>query len=139
LQIDGKLKDASTGQPSRLVGVVTDVTLRKRLEARSHRFAERLIAVQEDERRSISQELHDSTVQHLVAASLTLMNLRPATPAPGETQKLWDDLEMSLGEAMGELRSFSFLMHPPVLRVRGLHLRAPRRIALASAVWESAA
>ena len=75
---------------------------------------------QEGERRKIAQELHDSTVQHLVAASLILMNLRSATALPHEQQPLWNEVEASLQEAMKELRTFSYLMHPPVLRAQRL-------------------
>ena len=107
--------------PPRLVGVVADITARKRLEARSLRFSERLVTIQEEERRNIAQELHDSTVQHLVAANLALMNIRPQAPLDSGKQKSWNDLENSLSEAMKELRTFSYLMHPPALRTRGLH------------------
>jgi len=118
LQIDGTFEAAGTSECSRLVGVVADITTRKRLEARAERLSERLVTIQEEERQKIAQELHDSTVQHLVAASLTLMSLRPK--AAVEKQKTWDDLDASLGEAMKELRTFSYLMHPPTLRKRGL-------------------
>ena len=115
LQIDGKFEDAVLGKDRRLVGVVADVTERKQLEARAQRHSARLLAVQEEERRNIAQELHDSTVQHLVAASLLLTPLKAQT-----SQALWHDLERSLDEAMKELRAFSYLMQPPVLRARGL-------------------
>jgi PAS domain S-box-containing protein len=120
LQIDGKF--GVTGNPSRLLGVVADITARKKLERQAEKISERLARAQEGERRKIAQELHDSTVQHLVAASLTLMNLRPADLLQPEQQMLWNDLEASLQEAMKELRTFSYLMHPPVLRTQ--HLRA---------------
>ena len=118
LQIDGKF--GVTGNPSRLLGVVADITARKKLERQAEKVSERLARAQEGERRKIAQELHDSTVQHLVAASLILMNLRSATALQREQQTLWNDLEASLQEAMKELRTFSYLMHPPVLRARRL-------------------
>jgi two-component system NarL family sensor kinase len=77
LQIDGKF--GVTGNPSRFLGVVADITARKKLERQAEKISERLARAQEGERRKIAQELHDSTVQHLVAASLVLMNLRSAT------------------------------------------------------------
>jgi PAS domain S-box-containing protein len=122
LQIDGKFEASVADHPARLIGVVADITQRKRLEARSHRFSERLTNIQDEERRNIAQELHDSTVQHLVAANLTLMNLRLQYPLQSDKQKPWIDLETSLREAMKELRTFSYVMHPPALRARGLQL-----------------
>jgi PAS domain S-box-containing protein len=128
LQIDGKFEEADLGKPARLVGVVADITARKRLAARAERLSERLLTIQEEERRSIARELHDSTVQHLVAASLMLTMLRPTTAQENQDQKPWDDLEMSLREAMKELRTFSYLMHPPALHGQGLHLALQRYI-----------
>src|SRR5262249_26305066 len=62
------------------------------------------------------------TVQHLVAADLTLAVLRKRTQFGNENDKAWNDLERSLGEAMKELRTFSYLMHPQALSGRGLYL-----------------
>lgn len=120
LQIDGKIEPAAADKPTRLVGVIADITERKRLATRAERLSERLLTIQEEERRSIAQELHDSTVQHLVAASLLVAALRPRKA--GKDQKSWDELEATLGEAMKELRTFSYLMHPPALDAQGLRL-----------------
>ena len=128
LQINGRFEKAAAGRSPRLLGVVADITARKRLEARAARLSDRLLTVQEEERRNIAQELHDSTVQHLVAASLMLTSLRSA-PREEKNRRSWDDLETSLGEAMKELRTFSYLMHPPVLRTEGLYLSLQRYIA----------
>ena len=69
LQFDGKY-ELTDGEPSRLVGVIADITERKALEQEAEELSERLIHLQEEERQLIAQELHDSTVQHLVAANL---------------------------------------------------------------------
>ena len=114
LEIDGTF--GAMGHPWRLLGVVADVTPRKKLERRAHRLSERLLTAQEQERAKIAQELHDSTVQHLVAASLTLMKLRPSEPAEPEREALWEDVEGALQEAMKELRTLSYLINPPALR-----------------------
>jgi signal transduction histidine kinase len=106
--------------------VVADVTTRKRLEARAQELSHRLLTVQEEERRNIAQELHDSTVQHLVAASLLMTSLK--NKSRREDRPLWDEVEVSLGEAMKELRTFSYLMHPPTLRAQGLRVSLQRYV-----------
>jgi signal transduction histidine kinase len=116
LQIDGKFEVTASDKPPRLVGVIADVTSRKRLEARAERLSDRLLTIQEEERRRIAQELHDSTVQHLVASTLMLTSLRSKSASESIDHKDWDGLEASLEEAMKELRTFSYLMHPPALR-----------------------
>jgi PAS domain S-box-containing protein len=114
LEIDGKF--GATGHTKRLLGIVADVTGRKRLERKARRLSERLTTVQDEERQRIAQELHDSTVQHLVACSLTLMKLRSAVPVQAEQEPLWEDVEQTLQYAMKELRTFSYLMNPPILQ-----------------------
>ena len=121
LQIDGKFEVTGTDKSPRLVGVIRDITSRKRLEARAERLSDRLLTIQEEERRSIAQELHDSTVQHLVASTLMLTSLRSKSASESIGHKDWDGVEAPLEEAMKELRTFSYLLHPPALR--GPHLR----------------
>src|SRR5262245_31451450 len=70
LQMDGRIELADTGEPLRAFGVVADITERKILERKAQRLSERVATIQEEERRIIAQELHDSTAQELVAASL---------------------------------------------------------------------
>jgi PAS domain S-box-containing protein len=120
LQLDGKFQRTTTDDPLRLVGVVADITARKVLESRAKKLSERLVTIQEEERQRIAQELHDSTAQHLVAASLTLMSLKRKTRLEGDEERLWEDVEVSMGEALKELRTFSYLMHPPALQAAGL-------------------
>src|SRR5262249_21883852 len=118
VQIDGKFR---VDEPSLLVGVVADATERKELERRAKELSDCLVTIQEDERQRIAQELHDSTAQHLVAASLNLAHLRPKGTLDNDQTKIWDETAASLEEAMKEVRVFSYLMHPPSLERSGLY------------------
>jgi signal transduction histidine kinase len=120
VQIDAKFESATADQPLRLVGVIADVTERKKLEHEATKLSERLIDLQERERQRIAQELHDSTAQHLVAVDLNLSCLRPREGLNYEEIKRWDQTEASLQEAIKEIRTFSYLMHPPALQTAGL-------------------
>jgi PAS domain S-box-containing protein len=120
LQIDGKYELTDTGEPSRHIGVFADITERKALEQEAKELSERLINLQEEERQRIAQELHDSTAQHLVAANLNLMSLRAKVPLGSDEVKLWNEVEASMAEALKELRTFSYLMHPLGLDADGL-------------------
>jgi signal transduction histidine kinase len=48
------------------------------------------------------------------------MNLRSRTGRGSEALELWDEVESSINEALKELRTISYLMHPPVLQAAGL-------------------
>jgi signal transduction histidine kinase len=121
ISIEGKYEFTEGSEPSRLVGVVADITQQKVLEQEAAELSERLIKLQEDERQRIAHELHDSTMQHLVAISLNLMSLRPAEGLSKDESRRWDETEGCLHEAMKEIRTFSYLMHPPALAATGLN------------------
>lgn len=102
-----------------LSGVFTDVTERKCAQIESEKLRKKLLRFREDERRRIAEELHDSTAQHLVAASLNLTLLRTklrATPA----RDILSDAMRAVREATQEIRTFSYLLHPPQLGRIGL-------------------
>lgn len=126
LQIDGKYDYSDTGEPLRLVGVVADITERKALEQEAMALSERLITLQEEERQRITKQLHDSTSQHLVAASLNLMCLRTKVDPGSAAAALCDEVEASIQTALKELRTFSYLMHPLGLQADGLRLTIRR-------------
>jgi PAS domain S-box-containing protein len=120
LQLDGKFELGKTGEPTRLVGVVADITEHKTLQRETEQLSESLITLQEQERQRIAQELHDSTAQHLTAAGLTLMSLRSQLVSDDDAETNWDEIQRSIQEALKELRTFSYLLHSPVLQPNGL-------------------
>jgi signal transduction histidine kinase len=83
-------------------------------------LSEQLLALQEEERQRIARELHDSTAQHLVAANLGLAGLEGAVEATAASRKAFAEIEGQLGEALRELRIFTYLLHPPNLAQDGL-------------------
>jgi PAS domain S-box-containing protein len=119
LQIDGKYELTDTGEPSRHIGVFADITERKALEQEA-RAVRAPCQPAEEERQRIAQELHDSTAQHLVAANLNLMSLRAKAGLGSDEMKLWNEVEVSMAEALKELRTFTYLMHPLGLDADGL-------------------
>jgi signal transduction histidine kinase len=79
-----------------------------------------LLALQEEERQRIARELHDSTAQHLVAANLGLAGLKGSVAQTPAFRKAVTEIERLLGEALRELRIFTYLLHPPNLANDGL-------------------
>src|SRR6185503_19791608 len=76
--------------------------------------------LQEDERRNIAQALHDSTIQHLVAAGLVCGMIERRIAGTDVTRSLFEDLRGSLSKAVKELRTFTYLLRPPELEHHGL-------------------
>lgn len=103
-----------------IVVINDDVTTVKEAEHALGEAAETLLSLQEEERQRIAEELHDSTAQHLVAASLNLMGLRNKFDVRGEGLEFLERIESSLAEASKELRNLTYLLHPPFLEADGL-------------------
>jgi len=77
-----------------------------------------LINTQDDERRRIARELHDSTGQVLVALTMTLSQMqRGSRPTNYVTFQECKDL---VALATEEIRSVSYLLHPPLIEEIGL-------------------
>jgi PAS domain S-box-containing protein len=108
-----------TGNLSRLSGVFRDVTERKCAQIETERLRKKLLRLRQDERRRIAEELHDSTAQHLVAANLSLTLLKTKFRVAGSRNILTDAMQ-SIREAAREIRTFSYLLHPPQLGTTGL-------------------
>lgn len=93
-----------------------DVTAAMQAERELSRAAERLLDVQEEERQRIARELHDGTSQHLVALQLGLATLRRRHGG----LEVMEDMRRELAEAQKEIRTLSYLLHPPQLARDGL-------------------
>jgi signal transduction histidine kinase len=79
-----------------------------------------LFALQEQLHRRIASELHDSTCQHLVAASLGLMQIRNALSDPPTIERHCEQLDVSINSALNELRSVAYLLLPQDIFEGGL-------------------
>jgi PAS domain S-box-containing protein len=101
--------------------ICTDITARKRAEEAARRLSGRILGIQDDERRRIARELHDSLGQYLAALKMNIDVL--ATTTNGSRDKLVSMLESSsqlLDRAIAETRTISHLLHPPLLDEVGL-------------------
>lgn len=97
-------------------GEVDELTaLRREVE----RLTQELEHERERERRRIAREMHDSTVQDLVAIGLMLRRLLDMVEE-AEARKVLGAAREILGRTQQELRTLSYLMHPPMLDDQGL-------------------
>jgi PAS domain S-box-containing protein len=105
----------------RIVVAHEDITDVKRTQAQLARLSVRLMQVQDEERRRIARDLHDTTAQNLLAITLNAARLRErsawaATPARDVLAEISSLAEQSLQE----VRTLSYLLHPPLLDEMGL-------------------
>jgi two-component system NarL family sensor kinase len=108
--------DRETGAVIELIG--SHRTLGKRsgaggTTAGTHaKMRARLMSIQQDIQQRIASDLHDSTCQHLIAASLSVMRIRAILDDPAKAGRLCDDIDTSIDHALSEIRSFTYLLHP---------------------------
>jgi PAS domain S-box-containing protein len=87
--------------------LVQEVEERRRAEEVRKLLVQRLMTIENDERRRISRELHDQIGQHLAALTLRLKTLEPAVPdADGlkAAQELVDDVGRQVHDLALEVR-----------------------------------
>ena len=80
-------------------------------------LSSRLMHVQDEERRHIARELHDSIGQYLAALGMSLGQLEKADgPKTAETLA---ECRQLVGQCLTETRTLSHLLHPPLLDEAG--------------------
>lgn len=104
----------------RLLAVLVDATSRRRSERTLAQLSGRLLQMQDEERRRIARELHDTTGQNLGALSINL-SLLLANPAldPAARETIQENLALA-DASVREIRTMSYLLHPPLLDELGL-------------------
>jgi PAS domain S-box-containing protein len=123
LDIRGDVERDASGTPVVFRGVVLDITDRKASEDLQSRLSasHNLLKAQEEERRRIARDLHDSAGQSLAALCMNIGAL--ATRAKKEAPALAPAAEQCRDAAQQlsrEVRTASYLLHPPMLDEIGL-------------------
>jgi signal transduction histidine kinase len=81
----------------------------------------RLMRAQDDERRRIAQMLHETTAQDLAALKMLLARLNRTSDRLGDNDRSALAESIALAEqSMTEVRTLSYLLHPPFLDEAGL-------------------
>lgn len=103
------------------LGSCIDRTDRKRVERALHQLSGKLLELQDEERRRISRELHDTTAQNLAVLSMNLCFVKDAAQNLGSKTQQAVAESLSLAERCShEIRTLSYLLHPPLLDELGL-------------------
>ena len=104
-----------------------EVQERANAEHSLRKLSTRLLELQDEERRRIARELHDSTSQILAAVGVGLERARRSLQR-GDIQEGEEVLQENtdlVGQVTREIRTLSFLLHPPVLDDLGLEYALP--------------
>jgi signal transduction histidine kinase len=121
IPIEISLSPLETDEGLVVTSAIRDITQRKRSEEAMRKLSGQLLKAQDEERRRIARELHDSAGQLLAALSMNL------TPLTSDNAKLPPSAAKVIKESIGfikelstQLRTISHLLHPPLLDEVGL-------------------
>jgi PAS domain S-box-containing protein len=147
MEAHGQVIYDSSNRPQSMMGVCRDISERKSSEAalreaheqlegrvkertseldraqeRLRMLSARLLRMQDDERRRIARELHDTAGQLLVALNLVLVPVEAALQRKDTelATQITESLRL-VDELSSDLRTMSHLLHPPLLDEAGLH------------------
>jgi len=100
---------------------IRDITQRKQAEENFRQLSARLLQLQDEERRRLARELHDSTGQMLAALNMNLIPLVQNGPGldPGARNAINECIQI-VNDLSNEVRTMSHLLHPPLLDEAGL-------------------
>jgi PAS domain S-box-containing protein len=125
-QLTESLVRNQNGEPHYAIGMVEDITARKQAVEALRHLSGRLLRLQDEERRRIARELHDTTAQSLAALAMNLTLVKDS--APELSPKALTCLSVSLKlaeECSREIRTLAYLLHPPLLDEVGLGSALP--------------
>jgi PAS domain S-box-containing protein len=111
----------SAGRLQGFSKLVRDATERKRAEENVRELSGRLLQLQDEERRHLARELHDSAGQILAALQMNLDPLLLDGHLRDESSRkaVRESLEL-VKQLSNEVRTMSHLLHPPLLDESGL-------------------
>lgn len=101
--------------------IVRDITHRKRTERQLRELSLQLMKSEDDERRRLARDLHDSTAQELTAMMSSLEMIEEAmAETDGPIRKRFAECRQLAEHCSKQIRATSYSLHPPLLDEMGL-------------------
>jgi PAS domain S-box-containing protein len=111
----------ANGAIVRIISSFADVTEMKNAERSIHQLSTQLLRLQDEERRRIGRELHDGLAQTVLAINLSLAQVRQSlAPEEHPAHRALEKARSLTKQMSREIRTLSYLLHPPLLDDLGL-------------------
>lgn len=98
---------------------IEDVTELKQSEEALRELSNRLLNIEDEQRRRIARDLHDVTGQRVAALALNVRLLAKQVPNADDNRTATETLKLA-DKIISEIRGLSYVLHPPMLDELGL-------------------
>lgn len=118
-QLERRVEQRTEELTQALAMLQSEMEIRKEAESQFRQLSVRLMTLQDEERRRIARDLHDSAGQTLSALKMEVASLQHLAKGMHGVSRLVDDVNALADEAIKEIRTTSYLLHPPLLDEAG--------------------
>ncbi|HEY4763977.1 MAG TPA: sensor histidine kinase [Candidatus Sulfotelmatobacter sp.] len=119
-ELEQRVNERTAELSQALATLESEIKVREQKEDQLRNLSLRLMTLQDEERRRIARELHDSAGQTLAAMKMSIALIRQIDVSRPDLAHLVDDLNALTDEALQEVRTTSYLLHPPLLDEAGI-------------------
>jgi two-component system NarL family sensor kinase len=139
--LEQQVRDRTRELQDSLAAFQEEVIVRRAIEDKLRALSLTVLHLQDEERRRVARDLHDSVGQTLTAVKLSLSALEKKVKRDPPTLELFAELNGLADQALQEIRTTSHLLHPPLLDesgfasaaswyVEGFNKRSPIQVRL---------
>jgi PAS domain S-box-containing protein len=114
-ELERKVRERTQELAETVMTLEGEMQMRKKTEQQLRELSARLLRLQDEERRRIARDLHDSTGQVLTALKIKLASIEAVVAEVPKAKALFDGSEQLAEQALQEIRTLSHLLHPPLL------------------------
>lgn len=118
-ELERRVNERTRELATAMAALRDEILFRAKTEERLRELSAKVLRVQDEERRRIARDLHDSAGQTLAALKMSLGALRRSHPEIEGAAALKDATDFA-ESAIREIRTTSHLLHPPLLDEVGL-------------------
>jgi signal transduction histidine kinase len=118
--LERRVEERTAALSQALTRLEVEVRVREQAEEQLRHLSLRLMTTQDEERRRIARELHDSAGQTLAAIKMTVASFRFTSANAPDLFRFLDEVSALVDEVLQEIRTASYLLHPPLLDEAGI-------------------
>ncbi len=114
-ELEQKVHERTHALAATLARLQDEIEVRKQREQVLRDLSARVLRLQDEERRRIARDLHDSTGQTLTALKMALASFKNSGGEISKAPDQFAEMNLLAAQALQDIRSLSHLLHPPLL------------------------